>query len=99
MYILYIMKRTQIYLDDAQDRKLSKRADATGVTKSSLIRRAIDAFLEAPSDAASRLTRFRAALREVADAPASFVDGKSYVESMRAGDVRRQRAIERRRRP
>lgn len=98
MYNLYIVKRTQIYLEDEQDRKLSKRADAAGVTKSTLIRRAIDSFLASPANDEARLARFRAALHEVAASPASLPDGGSYVEAIRAGDVRRQDEIERRRR-
>lgn len=43
--LIYIVKRTQIYLDEEQDRKLERRARASGVTKSELIRRAIDRFL------------------------------------------------------
>lgn len=98
MYDLYIVKRTQIYLEDEQDRKLSRRAGAAGVTKSTLIRQAIDSFLESPSDDTARLARFRAALDEVASSPASLPDGRSYVEALRASDVRRQDEIERRRR-
>ena len=41
----YIVKRTQIYLDEDQDRRLERRAAAAGVTKSALIRSAIDRFL------------------------------------------------------
>jgi hypothetical protein len=47
MYTAYIVRRTQIYLDEEQDRRLARRARAEGVTKSRLIRRAIDAYLEA----------------------------------------------------
>lgn len=43
--VVYIVKRTQIYLDDEQDRRLRKRARATGRTKSALIRDAIDGLL------------------------------------------------------
>ena len=45
------MKRTQIYIDDEQDRRLEKRARATGKSKSQLIREAIDRLLsrERPS--------------------------------------------------
>jgi hypothetical protein len=39
------VKRTQIYIDDDQDRLLERRAKAAGTTKSALIRRAIDVFL------------------------------------------------------
>jgi predicted transcriptional regulator len=46
------MRRTQIYLDEEQDRRLERRARATGATKSALIREAIDRFLsrERPSN-------------------------------------------------
>lgn len=98
MYAVYIVKRTQIYLDAEQDRRLAMRADASGVTKSTLIREAIDAYLESPADDAARLARFRAALDEVAASPATLPDGRSYVEQMRADDERRQAEIERRRR-
>ncbi len=43
--LTYIMKRTQIYLDEEQDRKMERRARAAAVTKSALIREAIDRFL------------------------------------------------------
>lgn len=45
MYTTYIMKRTQIYLDDDQDRRLQARARADGTTKSAVIRAAVDQFL------------------------------------------------------
>lgn len=40
------MRRTQIYLDEDQDRRLQARARADGITKSALIREAIDQFLK-----------------------------------------------------
>jgi predicted transcriptional regulator len=43
--LTYIVKRTQIYLDDEQEARLDRRARATGVTRSALIRAAVDAFL------------------------------------------------------
>lgn len=97
MYDTYIMKRTQIYLAADQDAKLARRAAATGVTKSDLIRQAVDAFLEAPGDDAARLARFLAALEETAGAAKSLPDGRTYVERLRAADLRRQEEIERRR--
>ncbi|MEO7804657.1 MAG: CopG family transcriptional regulator [Actinomycetota bacterium] len=42
------MKRTQIYLDEDQDERLGRRAQAAGTTKSAVIRAAIDAFLVGP---------------------------------------------------
>src|SRR5712691_7240014 len=41
VYDPYIVKRTQIYLDTAQDEELCRRAAAEGLTKSALIRRAV----------------------------------------------------------
>jgi Arc/MetJ-type ribon-helix-helix transcriptional regulator len=40
------MRRTQIYLDEEQDRRLAARARADGTTKSALIREAIDLLLK-----------------------------------------------------
>jgi predicted DNA-binding protein len=48
--ITYIMRRTQIYLDDDQDRRLERRARATGTSRSALIREAIDRFLRRERD-------------------------------------------------
>lgn len=41
----YIVKRTQIYLSEEQEARLDQRARAIGVTRSALIRAAVDAFL------------------------------------------------------
>ena len=60
----YIMKRTQIYLDEAQDARLDQRARATGRTKSSLIRQAIDDFIGRPR----KRSDMQAALEETAGA-------------------------------
>lgn len=97
MYDTYIMKRTQIYIEVEQDRKLGNRASATGVTKSTLVRQAIDAFLESPTDEPMRLARFRAALDDVSGSAAALPDGRTYVEEIRASDVRRQAEIDQRR--
>ena len=62
MYDAYIVKRTQIYLDDRQDADLARRAAAEGLTKSALIRRAVDEYLDNGGDDELRLARFRAAV-------------------------------------
>lgn len=85
----YIVKRTQIYLDEGQDERLGRRASAAGTTKSDLIRRAIDAFLAATPDDAARLQDFRAAVREAAGSAPSLPDGADYIEALRKGDVDR----------
>lgn len=98
MYNLYIMKRTQIYLEEAQDSRLAKRALALGVSKASLIREAVDAFLEGPSRDTFLVGRFRRALHEIAHHPlASLGDGRTYVEELRRMDVLRQQELEQRR--
>jgi predicted transcriptional regulator len=64
MYVSYILKRTQICLEDQQDIRLFQRAEAAGTTRSALIRRAIDAYLDVPLDA--DIERFRNAAQAAA---------------------------------
>lgn len=97
MYTSYIVKRTQIYLDDEQEARLARRAAAAGVTKSRLIREAVDAYLEGPAEEGLRLERFRAALDELSKAPLDLPDGRTYVEELRAADLRRQEELDSRR--
>jgi predicted DNA-binding protein len=97
MYVTYIMKRTQIYLDLDQDRRLARRATAAGTTKSSLIREAIDSYLSSGDDDASRLKQFLSALDAVERAPVKLEKGRDYVERMRAADEQRREESERRR--
>jgi len=97
MYIAYIVKRTQIYLDEEQDRRLADRAAAAGTTKSAVIRKAIDDYLSADGGRATRLERFREAVRAAAGSIPRLPSGKEYVEEIRRADAARQREIERRR--
>jgi predicted DNA-binding protein len=96
MYDTYIMKRTQIYLEADQDRRLASRATASGVTKSTLIREAIEVYLAKPDDA-DELAAFRAAIDAAAGAPVELPDGATYVETLRAADVARQAELDERR--
>lgn len=98
VYNSYIVKRTQIYLDDRQDGDLARRAAAEGLTKSALIRRAVDEYLDADADDELRLARFRAAVDAVAGSASDLPQGSLYVERLRALDTSRQEEIERRRR-
>lgn len=98
VYDPYIVKRTQIYLEDRQDDKLARRAAAEGLTKSALIRRAVDEYLDNDADDELRLARFRAAVDAVAGAAPDLPQGAVYVERLRAFDASRQKEIERRRR-
>jgi hypothetical protein len=98
VYDSYIVKRTQIYLDDRQDEELARRAAAEGLTKSALIRRAVDSYLNDTGDEQLRLARFNAAVEAVAGVAPDLPPGSLYVERLRALDMRRQEEIERRRR-
>lgn len=98
MYNSYIVRRTQIYLEDRQDGALARRAAAEGLTKSALIRRAVDEYLDAGADDDLRLARFRAAVDAVAGAAPDLPPGSVYVERLRALDASRQEEVERRRR-
>jgi predicted transcriptional regulator len=60
--LIYIMRRTQIYLDDGQEKRLDARAKAEGKTKSALIREAIDQYLSRRS----RRAEIEAALKRTA---------------------------------
>jgi predicted DNA-binding protein len=98
MYAAYIVRRTQIYLQESQDERLAERAEVLGTTKSDVIREAIDLYLEGPPDEDARVARFRAALHDVARSPASLPEGRAYVERLRALESSRREALERRRR-
>lgn len=98
MYATYIMKRTQIYLDDEQDAVLAKRAKEKGTTKSSLIREAVTEYIASSKDddARARLERFKAAARKLAERPLTYLpDGKTYVENLRKADLAREAELER----
>jgi len=96
MYASYIAHRTQIYLDDHQDRRLTERAQQVGRTKSALIRDAIDAYLAPPSTDDAALQRLRAAVMEASGAAPHLPAGADYVEELRALEGDRQRVHDRR---
>ena len=92
------MKRTQIYLDERQDRQLARRASAEGMTKSALIRRAVDFYLSDSDDDELKLARFKTAVEAVAGIAPYLPEGSVYVERLRAVDMRRHEDVEERRR-
>jgi predicted DNA-binding protein len=98
VYDSYIVKRTQIYLDEEQDRELDRRAVAEGLTKSAVIRRAVGAYLDGVGDDELRLARFKAAVESAAGVAAGLPQGSQYVERLRAFDAHRLQTLERRRR-
>lgn len=96
MYTTYIMKRTQIYLEESQDQRLAKRARAAGTTKSDLIREAVDAYLTSPEDEEAQLLAFQAAVRAAAGSVPRLPKGRRYVEDLRRGDLSREQELENR---
>jgi predicted DNA-binding protein len=96
MYDPYIVRRTQIYLDEEQDRRLAERARATGRTKSDLIREAVDRLLDAPLTEEERLARFQAAANAAFGIAPYLEDGAAYVRKLRDIDRRRADRLEER---
>jgi len=97
MYDLYIVHRTQIYLDEGQEAVLARRAAAAGISKSTLIREAIDAYLR-DEDEGTRLAAFRAAVAAASGAARDLPRGADYVRESRDNDLRREERLEARRR-
>lgn len=93
MYDLYIMRRTQIYLDESQGERLARSAAAGGTTVSALIRAAIDAYLDGPPSSEERLRRFRSAVREAAGTSPDLPPGDEYVEAIRPDYRIRERGL------
>ena len=91
MYNLYIMQvdqtliRTQIYLTQAQQKRLAQVARGAALTKSELIRRAVDQYLEqqpvaSPASKSQRLSSI-AGLWAGRD---DMADPSAYVRQLRA---------------
>lgn len=98
MYTTYIVRRTQIYIGDDQDRLLDERAESLGTTKSAVIRDAIDAFLlPSPSARDAGVERLRAAVREAAGIADYLPSGSRYVDDLRGADAERERDLDARR--
>ena len=90
MYDSYIVRRTQIYLDEHQAAELGRRAAARGTTASKMIREAIDQYLAEPAEADDPLRRFRAALDASFGAAPYLPDGATYVGELRRADRDRE---------
>jgi predicted DNA-binding protein len=94
MYVTYIVKRTQIYLDEEQSQRLAQRAAAGGVTSSKLIREAIEQYLTTTEDESLELDRQRTALLESFGAIPRLPDGAAFVEQVRQADLSRDRELQ-----
>jgi predicted DNA-binding protein len=94
MYDSYIMKRTQIYLDEEQAARLARRAHARGTTSSRLIREAVEEYLSGPEDPLTELARQRQALAEAFGTVPGLPEGSAYVDDVRQADAERERELE-----
>lgn len=87
-------RRTQIYLDEGQTAKLDERAAAEGTTRSTLIRRAIDAYLaQEMRDAEDWRKQWQEAVAETAGIAPHLEGGVEYVEKLRRAEAERSREI------
>jgi predicted transcriptional regulator len=95
---LYIIKsRTQIYLDEAQTAKLDEMAAAERTTRSSLIRLAIDAYIdEHERKRAAWRERWQEAVAATAGIAPYLEDGAEYVEKLRRAGAERLTELEER---
>jgi predicted transcriptional regulator len=84
------MRRTQIYLDQDQAARLDERAAAEGTSRSTVIRRAVDAYLEQEDrDTAAWQAQWRKALEGSAGVAPYLGEGGKYVEDIRRTDAER----------
>jgi predicted transcriptional regulator len=84
------MNRTQIYLDEAQTARLDERAAAEGTSRSTVIRHAVDAYLEQEArDEAAWQAQWKKALAGSAGHAPYLEDGGEYVEDIRRVDAER----------
>ncbi|CAN5894891.1 hypothetical protein BH23ACT8_BH23ACT8_25830 [soil metagenome] len=83
---LYIMRRTQIYLDEGQHDQLRVRARSRGTTASALIREAVAHMLADDRDA--RRDAYTTVLRALrAGTPPDLPAGEAFVEDLRSADA------------
>jgi predicted transcriptional regulator len=88
--------RTQIYLPDQQTARLDERAGAGGVSRSVLIRRAVDQYLTREElDTDAWRTRWREAVQRTAGIAPHLPDGATYVERIREVDAKRLQELTR----
>ncbi|HVD39123.1 MAG TPA: CopG family transcriptional regulator [Solirubrobacterales bacterium] len=92
--------RTQIYLDERQTAELDERAAAEGTNRSTLIRRAVDAYLaQEEQKAATWRQEWQEAVAESAGSEPYLEDGATYVEKLRRVGAERLNELDRGRRP
>lgn len=97
MYAIYIMERTQIFLEASQVEQLDRRARAERTTRSDLIRRAVDTYLNGGPQTGDWKREFHEAMKEIRKHPLKRLPpGRIYVERLRKIDARRLEELDRR---
>lgn len=90
------MNRTQIYLDERQTARLDERAAAESTSRSVIIRRAVDVYLEKEDQSA---TAWREQWRNAVDRSSGLApyleEGPDYVEDVRRADAERMSRLDR----
>jgi len=87
--------RTQIYLDAEQTAELDKVAAAERTTRSTIIRRAIDAYLAQELEASEAWRKqWQEAVAESAGSAPYLEDGVEYVDNLRRGEAERLKELD-----
>ncbi len=87
-------RRTQIYLDADQTAELDKLAAAERTNRSTIIRRAIDAYLsQGERDAAAWRRQWQEAVAESAGIAPYLEEGVEYVDKLRRAEAKRSEEL------
>jgi metal-responsive CopG/Arc/MetJ family transcriptional regulator len=87
-------RRTQIYLDADQTAELDKLAAAERTNRSTIIRRAIDAYLsEGERDADAWRKQWQEAVAESAGVAPYLEEGVEYVDKLRRAEAKRSEEL------
>lgn len=90
---LYIMRRTQIYLDDQQHGILAALAEKRGVTASAVIREAIDQYIAQRLSPQEKLAELRALGAKFGSANSVDTDSATIVDNLRSADAKRLQSL------
>jgi hypothetical protein len=94
--VVYIVRRTRIYLYDLQIARLDERAASEGVARSAVICHAVDDYLaRGQQNADEWRLRWREAVMRTAGIASHLPDGATYVEQLRAVDLKLLRESDR----
>lgn len=89
----YIMRRTQIYLDDQQHSSLAALANERGVTASAVIREAIDQYIARRLSPQQKLAELRTLGEKFGFANPGGTDSAVIVDSLRSADAERLKSL------